>query len=111
MKTQDDFHISAREFAEKYKAEELGENSVIIDVRELHEWEMIHLTKSRLISLGTLPNRIQELDPSQTTYLLCAHGVRSVHATNYLLQNGFNNVINIDGGIAQVALYLDEKDW
>ncbi|TCS93434.1 rhodanese-like domain-containing protein [Hazenella coriacea] len=111
MKKQDDFHISAKEFAEKYKVNKLEENSIIVDVRESHEWEMIHLTRSQWIPLVTIPERLQELDANQTIYLICAHGVRSVHAANFLLQHGLKHVVNVDGGIAEVALYLDDKDW
>lgn len=110
MKKQDDFHISAREFAKKYKAEELEENSIIIDVRESYEWDMIHLTKSRRISLGVLPDHLHELNPNETIYLLCAHGIRSIHAANFLLKCGFVDVKNVDGGIAEVALYLEDQD-
>jgi rhodanese-related sulfurtransferase len=104
-------HISAEEFAKKYKAGEWGEPEIqLVDVREPEEWAVYHLERSRLIPLSELPERIGELDPSRKTAVMCAHGIRSLHAAWFLLQNGFSDVVNVNGGLAEVSLYLDEED-
>jgi rhodanese-related sulfurtransferase len=41
---------------------------------------------------------------------MCAHGIRSLHVVQFLLNNGFADVVNVDGGLAEVSLYLDEGD-
>jgi rhodanese-related sulfurtransferase len=60
--------------------------------------------------LGSLPERLTEIDPNKTIYLLCAHGVRSLHAANFLLQQGYADVVNVDGGLAEVLLYLEQEE-
>ena len=100
--------ISAKEFAKKYEQKEL-EDDLIIDVREQHEWEMVHLLGSCHIPLRMIPERTKEIDRSATIYLLCAHGVRSYHAMQYLYQRGYSDVVNVEGGIAEVGLYIDIK--
>jgi rhodanese-related sulfurtransferase len=107
MTQQEKYHISAEEFAKKYQNGELADAQVI-DVREPEEWEIYHLKGSKLIPLGDLPSRLGEIDRNKKAYLLCAHGIRSIHAANYLLHQGIEDVVNVDGGLAEVVLYLDE---
>lgn len=99
--SQAKYHISSREFIRKYQDEELGD-AQLIDVREPYEWQIVHLKGFQLIPLGDLPARYSELDRNKPVYLLCAHGIRSIHAANWLLNKGFSNVINIDGGLVEI---------
>jgi rhodanese-related sulfurtransferase len=101
----DKYTITAAEFAAKYKAGELDE-AYIMDVREPYEWEAGHLDKANHVPMNTVPERLEELDKAKTMYIVCAHGVRSGHVTQYLLGNGFNNVVNVEGGMAEIIHYL-----
>jgi rhodanese-related sulfurtransferase len=108
---QSKYHISPSAFAQKYLNGELGADHIeVIDVREPAEWEMVHLEHCKHMPLGSLPERLTEIDPNKTIYLLCAHGVRSLHAANFLLQQGYADVVNVDGGIAEVLLYLEQEE-
>lgn len=102
--------ISAKEFAEKYRDNQFDGLVEIVDVREIEEWRSRHLKKSILIPLGELADRINEINREATVYLICAHGVRSLYATQFLREQGFSQVVNVDGGLAEVALYLEEED-
>jgi rhodanese-related sulfurtransferase len=108
MSNQEKFHISAKEFADKYRSGELLQEQ-IIDVREIEEWNMVHLEHTQLIPLQTLPNYISEMDPNRPVYVLCAHGVRSIHACNFLYHNGIENVMNVDGGLTEVMIYMEDQ--
>ncbi|SFT05289.1 rhodanese-like domain-containing protein [Marininema halotolerans] len=101
--------MEAKEFAEKYQQGEL-KDALLVDVREEKEWEMYRLHEAILIPLQTLPYQLDRLNREQTIYVLCAHGVRSAHATHHLLQQGYTRVINVEGGLAEVSLHLDEED-
>jgi rhodanese-related sulfurtransferase len=46
-----------------------------------------------------VPARLAELDPARPTACLCHHGMRSLQVANYLTQNGFTDVVNLQGGI------------
>ncbi|MGG1551743.1 rhodanese-like domain-containing protein [Paenibacillus ferrarius] len=76
----------------------------IIDVREQHEWEFYHLEEAKLVPMGQIPYRMGELPENKPIYVVCAHGVRSYRVAEYLLENGFEDVINVDGGMAALAL-------
>ncbi|MFC4078123.1 rhodanese-like domain-containing protein [Salinithrix halophila] len=101
--------ISAKAFAEKYRKGQL-EDVVLLDVREEEEWRVYRLNEAVLIPLQTIPYRLDRLERDKKTYVLCAHGVRSAHAVHFLYRLGFTQVVNVDGGLAEVSLYLDEQD-
>jgi molybdopterin/thiamine biosynthesis adenylyltransferase/rhodanese-related sulfurtransferase/molybdopterin converting factor small subunit len=76
-----------------------GDNFTLIDVRESHEYQIARIPGSTLIPLGTLPNRLQELDPEADIVAHCKSGARSQKAVDLLKQNGFQKVRNMTGGI------------
>jgi adenylyltransferase/sulfurtransferase len=80
---------------------------VILDVREQWEYDLAHLADSTLIPLNTIPTQGKALDPSLEYAVLCHHGMRSEMAANWLAQNGFSRLINIDGGIDAWSLEVD----
>lgn len=81
--------------------------ALLLDVRETWEYERCRLDGSRLIPLSQLPARIGELDQSRTTVVICHHGVRSLRAAAYLEHCGFEDVVNLSGGIDAWARTVD----
>lgn len=77
--------------------------SLVVDVRELHEWEYYHLDEAVLIPMRDIPGRLGELPGDQDVYVVCAHGVRSYHVCGFLAENGYDRVINVEGGMAAVG--------
>ncbi len=71
----------------------------LLDVREPYEYEIARIPGAKLIPLGDLPKRIQELDPDAEIVAHCRSGVRSQKAVDFLKQNGFTKVRNMTGGI------------
>jgi len=95
--------IEPQQFVNKLNNKELGD-AVIIDVREPMEWNYYHLDEATLIPMNTIPARMSELPGDKTVYIVCAHGVRSANVCYYLRQQGFDNVVNVEGGMAAVAM-------
>jgi adenylyltransferase/sulfurtransferase len=79
----------------------------VIDVREPHEWEIVHLPQARLIPLATLPAHLHEYDRNEPIVVHCKSGARSAKATQTLKDAGFQNVKNLDGGILRWAGEID----
>ena len=69
----------------------------LVDVREPDEYVEAHVPGANLIPLATVPVRDNELDKSQTQYIICKSGVRSAKAAQYLIDQGFD-AVNITGG-------------
>jgi molybdopterin/thiamine biosynthesis adenylyltransferase/rhodanese-related sulfurtransferase/molybdopterin converting factor small subunit len=76
-----------------------GDDLVVIDVREPHEWEIAHLDGAQLIPLGQLPERIHELDGHAEIVTYCHKGSRSMKALEILKGAGFGKVRSLAGGI------------
>jgi sulfur-carrier protein adenylyltransferase/sulfurtransferase len=84
-----------------------GENFTLIDVREPYEWDIAHLPGAKLIPLGTVGARSEELDPDAEIILQCRSGKRSADALAILHEKGFTNLTNLKGGI---LAWSDEVD-
>ncbi|MDX2268881.1 MAG: molybdopterin-synthase adenylyltransferase MoeB [Bryobacter sp.] len=76
-----------------------GEDFLLLDVREPHEYQIASIPKAQLIPLGTLPNRLTELPKDARIVCHCKSGMRSAKAVDLLKQSGFTNVANMKGGI------------
>ena len=85
--------------------------AVVLDVREPWEWQTASVRPDGFtlvtLPMGEIPARLAELDPQQPIACLCHHGARSQRVAQFLLQNGFDNVVNIAGGIDAWSLQLD----
>jgi len=83
---------------ELLKKLEAGEDVQVVDVREVEEWNAGHIRQARLIPLGFLPYRLNELDKTRPVVLVCRSGGRSHMATQYLSSQGFD-AANMVGGM------------
>ena len=84
-----------------------GEPIVIVDVREPQEYQINRIEGSKLIPLGELPQRFEELDQDAAIVCQCKSGMRSAKATGFLRSIGFKNVRNLAGGILG---WIDQVD-
>jgi adenylyltransferase/sulfurtransferase len=71
----------------------------VIDVREPHEYQIARIPGARLIPLGELPKRLNELNKLDEFVMHCKSGMRSAKAVDLLKQAGFAKVRNMKGGI------------
>ena len=76
-----------------------GDRFVLIDVREPHEYQICNIPQAKLIPLGDLPKRVNELDSADEIIAHCKSGMRSAKAVDFLKQAGFKKVRNMKGGI------------
>ena len=76
-----------------------GDNFILLDVREPHEFQIARIPGSILIPLGDLPKRLSELERDASIVAHCKSGGRSQKAVDLLKQHGFTDVLNMTGGI------------
>lgn len=72
---------------------------VLIDVREQWEYDQGHIPGITLIPMGEVSNRLSEIPKDKTVILTCRSGNRSGQVTDFLRDNGYDNVHNMTGGI------------
>lgn len=101
---ESDFEISVEEVKARI---DRGDDFDILDVRNPEEWQICRLEGAKLIPLGELPARMQELDPSRELVVHCKGGARSAKAVELLRQAGFGDVKNLRGGISEWASKID----
>ncbi|MBI5557769.1 MAG: sulfurtransferase [Deltaproteobacteria bacterium] len=71
----------------------------LLDVRQPKEYESAHIAGAKLIPVGELDHRLDELDPEKPAIVYCAIGGRSRIAAQMLSGKGFREVYNLSGGI------------
>jgi rhodanese-related sulfurtransferase len=71
----------------------------VIDVREWAEFAGGRVPGSRLIPLAQLPSRAGEIDRTREVYVICRTGRRSAEAVTKLHSLGYENVVNVAGGL------------
>jgi len=86
-------------------------STVVLDVRETWEVQTACITAQGFelvkIPMHLIPPRLQELDPSKPIAVLCHHGGRSMQVAAFLVQQGFDTVANIAGGINAWSSQVD----
>ena len=84
-----------------------GEQIAVIDVRE--DWELAQerTTFATHIPMNDIPDRLDEIPHDQPVVIMCHLGGRSLQVTDFLNEQGYTNVINLQGGIAQWAADVD----
>jgi rhodanese-related sulfurtransferase len=88
--------IDAKELKAKL---DRGDRFTLIDVREPYEYQIARIPGAKLIPLGELPKRLNELDPEAEIVAHCRSGARSQKAVDLLKQRGFHKARNMTGGI------------
>jgi len=73
----------------------------IVDVREPDEYNgpLGHVPGARLVPLGVLTKRVDELGKDKPIVTVCRSGARSAQATVLLGRAGFERVANLSGGM------------
>jgi len=81
--------------------EENADTVQLVDVRELVEFEgaLGHIRGAKLIPLGELSQRVDELERERPVVTICRAGGRSAQATLIVQQAGFGKVANLAGGM------------
>lgn len=96
--------MSPLEFCAAHNANELWQ---LLDVREDWEIKIVAIAGSVNIPLAEVPSRHTELNPARPVAVLCHSGVRSGKVADYLERQGYQQVVNISGGIEAWSLTVD----
>ena len=88
---------------------------LLLDVRESEEFELTRIPNSLHIPLMELESRLSELrerleaGTNSQVVVICRVGGRSALATQLLLESGFEQVKNLQGGINAYAQDVDSS--
>jgi len=80
-----------------------SDEAILIDVREIDEFEECHIEGAQLAPLSILPEAIQNIDIPDNKKIIfqCLKGGRSAQAINFLQENFLKDrdLYNMEGGI------------
>lgn len=99
-----DKQISATEAAKLLRA---NPEVKLLDVREHSEWAICRIEGALHIPMAEVPERAASLPQDCPLIVLCHHGVRSKNVQRYLEAKGFENLLNLSGGIHAWAMEVD----
>jgi len=91
----------------KAMLDESSSSIMLLDVREKWEFDLCHIPKSIHMPIAEVILRISELEKTNPIIIICHNGRRSLHIGLELIEKGFDNVINLKGGVDQWADDID----
>ena len=98
--------ISVRELTQMRST---GTEHMVLDVREARELDICQLAGVLHIPMAEIPTRVDDLPTSQPLVVLCHHGARSQMVVDFLRDTGFDNAVNLEGGIEAWACEIDRS--
>ena len=87
----------------------LGNNDKpnLVDVRESNEFDYCHISGSINYPMSEIQEKWGSLDPNKEIIVICHHGARSMQVANFLENQGFKNIYNLEGGVDEWARTID----
>lgn len=89
-------NVSIEEAKRRMERDEL----MILDLRTKEEYDLAHIAGALLIPFSELSNTSEELNKSNKIILYCGNSSNSTIASKILIENGFDKVYNLVGGIS-----------
>lgn len=86
---------------ETFKVDYIDNDSAdydLIDVREVDEYTDGRIPGAINIPLSEIQARYEEITKDKPVVLVCARGGRSGQAATFMAAQGYDNLINLDGG-------------
>ncbi|WP_290699762.1 MBL fold metallo-hydrolase [Lacinutrix sp.] len=96
--TDDLVSISAEAFKERLEKDKIP----VFDVRKESEFIAGHIENANFTPLGDLNSHLAEFPKSDTFYVHCAGGYRSVIAASILKSRGIHNLVDVAGGMGAI---------
>ena len=84
-------------------ADEVAADAYLLDVREPEEWTAGHAPDAHHVPMMEVPARLAEVPQDADVVVVCRMGGRSAQVTAYLVNQGWDNVRNLDGGMEDWA--------
>src|SRR3989338_2748440 len=106
-------YLSPKEFLDLYKN---NEDVVILDTRNDYEHTVGKFKKAITLNIETFkefPDAIKDLEDkkSKKIVMYCTGGIRCEKASAFMVEQGFNNVYQLEGGILNFCKEFPDTLW
>lgn len=99
--------LTPLEVARRWPEGRDGSAVVMLDVREPAEVERAAIAASVHVPMREVPSRVGELPKDKPIVVFCHAGARSLRVAHFLVEQGFGQVFNLEGGIDAWSCTLD----
>ena len=104
-------HVRPAQLSAWFATAPEGSQPLVLDVREPWELQTASARPDSLdlvhMPMQTIPARLQDLPRDRPIACLCHHGGRSAQVTQFLNNQGFEQAVNIAGGINAWSAEVD----
>jgi len=83
------------------------DNFILLDVRTDSEYFLSNIEGAIHIPMNDIPNKLNTIDKNKEIIVQCKSGKRSAKVCQFLLDNNYENVKNLRGGIIAWANEID----
>jgi adenylyltransferase/sulfurtransferase len=101
------FQVKSITVGELKARRDAGDDLVLLDVRDPHEWEISSISEELRIPKSQVVARATEIPRDREVVVYCRTGVRSRDSIVMLQNQGFTNLVNLKGGITAWAREVD----
>ncbi|MBV6639866.1 MAG: MBL fold metallo-hydrolase [Cyclobacteriaceae bacterium] len=91
--------IEAKDFALAYQTGGIN----VLDVRKPSEYEAEHVDKAQSFPLDYISKNMEDIDHDKAYHIHCAGGYRSMIAASILKSRGFHDIVDVKGGMKEIA--------
>lgn len=81
---------------------EVPADAVLLDVREIEEWDAGHAPDARHLPMSQLTSRLDEVPDDDPLFVVCRSGARSARVVAFLAGHGYP-AVNVEGGMQSWA--------
>lgn len=96
-------NINVVELKEKMDANPSG--VFYLDVRTPMEFKTKSIKGFKNIPVDQVPNKLNQIPKNKEVVVICQSGARSSSAVRFLRSNGYENVINVTGGMGSWSMH------
>ena len=83
------------------------EDFILVDVREKQELDVCKIKDAIHIPMGVISARLNKINFDKPVIVMCKSGGRSAQVCQFLNEQGYSNIYNLNGGIIRWALEID----
>lgn len=99
-------HLSSFDYK---KIRDSGHDHVLLDIREPWEVAKARIDPSVHMPFTQLLDNVDDFKKDQKIIVYCHLGIRSLNACVFLREQGFKDVLSLEGGIEAWARHVDKN--
>lgn len=77
---------------------QIEKNAKLVDIRDIQAFTVAHAAGAFHLTNQSIVEFMESVEFEEPILVMCYHGISSVGAAQYILNQGFESVFSVDGG-------------